>query len=156
MNHRAWGGLLTVAIVLCACTLGTPYHHFLPLPQEGWGRADTVSFALPVMTDAQDCSLHVELRATRLYPYTDLWMGVEQRDSDSVLLCRDTLHISMTDSTGCLSGRGLNLLEYTSEPLALAHMADKSCRQVRIFHLMSQETVTELTDVGLRITRNHQ
>lgn len=156
MSRCAWGFLLMVAVALCACTPGTPYHRFLPLSQEGWDRADTVAFDLPVIADARECKLQVELRATRLFPYTDLWIGVEQRDSDQVLLCYDTLHIDMADSTGRLDGHGLTLLEYASAPLSLASMPKGECRQVRLFHLMSRETVAGLLDVGLCVSRSQR
>lgn len=96
------GALLcsVVALVLAACTGQTRYHRFLPLPAQGWGRQDTLLFQLPDSMAGDGLQMHVELRAMRSFPYTDLWLALEQCDSTHRLLHTDTIHFLMTDSEG--------------------------------------------------------
>lgn len=151
MNMGIRAILLVVTLVLCSCVSDTRYHYFLSLPEKGWGRQDTIVFSLPADTETGWGNLMVELRATRRFFYTGMWIGVQQMDSVTNLLHTDTLCISMADSLGWLDGRGQNLLEYTSSSVGLFCDSDKTCRQVRLYHLMSQETIGGLTDIGLRI-----
>lgn len=148
------GALLcsVVAFVLAACTGQTRYHRFLPLPAQGWGRQDTLLFQLPDSMAGDGLQMHVELRAMRSFPYTDLWLALEQCDSAQRLLHTDTIRFLMTDSEGALSGRGQDFIEYASSALVLASDSVSRCTAVRIRHLMSSETVTGLADVGVKVT----
>lgn len=152
MSRPAWGVCLLMVLLLSACVGRTRYHHYLSLPREGWARQDTVLFQLPDSMPGGRMQVAVELRATRSFPYTDLWIALEQRDSMQRVLHNDTLHISMTDAQGNLSGHGQGLLEYTS--VAIPFVADSlgSCHEVRLRHLMSQEVIPSLTDIGLQVT----
>ncbi len=152
MSRPGCVACLVMAVLLSACVGHTRYHHYQPLPQEGWARQDTMLFHLPDSMPGGQMRLAVELRATRSFPYTDLWLALEQRDSTQRVLHSDTLHISMTDSQGNLSGHGQGLLEYTSAAVPLASDSLGSCREVRLHHLMSQEIIPSLTDIGLQVT----
>lgn len=141
-----------LALVLAACTGRTRYHRFLPLPSQGWGRQDTVLFQLPDSMAGDRLQMQVELRAMRSFPYTDLWLALEQCDSTQRLLHTDTLHFLMTDSEGTLSGRGQDFIEYASDALPMVSDSVSRCTSVRLRHLMSSETVTGLADVGIKVT----
>lgn len=144
-------GLLLVAI-LQACTESTRYHHFLPLSSDGWRRQDTLVFCLPNHLQGRLLEMETALRVTRSFPYTKLWIGLEQRDSLQRVLRVDTLCFNMADSMGNLSGRGQNLLEYTSSSsLPLQSDTLGLCREVYVYHLMSRETIPSVIDLGLHV-----
>ena len=143
---------LVTAMVLTACVGHTRYHRFLSLSPQGWGRQDTVVFHLPDSMPGERLQVRVELRTTRSFPYTDLWLALEQRDTTQRVLHTDTLHISMADSQGNLSGHGQNFLEYASASLPFATDSLCQCCEVCLRHLMTDETIPALTDIGLCVT----
>ena len=120
MSGHGRTSCVVVALLLAACAGQTRYHHFVPLPRQGWGRQDTVRFHLPGGTSWAGLQASVEVRAPRSFPYSDLWLALEQRDSTARVLHTDTLHMSMADSQGNLLGHGFELLEYRSTLLVRA------------------------------------
>lgn len=152
MSGHGRTSCVVVALLLAACAGQTRYHHFVPLPRQGWGRQDTVRFHLPGGTSWAGLQASVEVRATRSFPYSDLWLALEQRDSTARVLHTDTLHMSMADSQGNLLGHGFELLEYRSTAVPLLSDSLGACARVYVRHLMSCEDVPALTDIGLRVS----
>lgn len=151
MSKSGYFCCLLLVAFLQACVGSTRYHHFLPLSSAGWRRQDSLVFRLPDNMRGGLLEMEANLRVTRSFPYTKLWIGLEQRDSSQHVLHVDTLCINMVDGSGNLLGRGQDLLEYTSTSLPLQSDTLGLCREVYVYHLMSRETIPAVTDLGLHV-----
>lgn len=106
-------------------------------------------FSLPHSLPEGRLQVSAQLRAARSFPYSDLWLALEQCDSTHRVLHADTLHVRMADPQGNLLGHGRELLEYSSDTVPLLRDSLSKCSEIRLRHLMSTEVMPSLTDVGL-------
>ncbi len=137
---------------LTACTNNTLLHHYQSIGHEGWSRGDTLLFSLPSdSVNEVPCLLFVELRLTPLYPYSTLCLVAEE-EWDGTVSQRDTLLFTLSDSTGNLCGRGLNLLQY-EQSLRPLTLRPASHGQLRLRHIMSREVMPGVNDVGIKLKR---
>ena len=67
------------ACLLTACNEHTVYHSYQSLPNEEWGKSDTLSFQIPI-TDSVPTTLRLfaEVRNSIEYPYHDLHLFISQ------------------------------------------------------------------------------
>ena len=65
--------------LMAACNENTVYHSYQSLPDEGWGKSDTLSFLIPV-TDSIPPTLRLfaEVRNRTDYPYHNLYLFISQ------------------------------------------------------------------------------
>ena len=96
------------AACLAACNdENTVYHSYQSLPNEGWGKSDTLSFLIPVSDSIPTTfRLFAEVRNRTDYPYHDLHLFISQNMPDSTVWRTDTIAISLADSTGRWTGKG--------------------------------------------------
>lgn len=151
MTHRtllyalAVGGLLTAS-----CAGDTLVHRYTALPADGWARRDTVCFDLPGNVEDICGTLTVGLRTKTGVAIRDIVLAVEQCDSDAFVIRRDTVCYPLTDSEGDALTSGVNFHQYETQFVPFRMEKDrKGC--VRIYHLMTRETIPGITEVGIRI-----
>lgn len=141
----AVGGLLTAS-----CAGDTLVHRYATLPADGWARRDTVCFDLPVYAEDICGTLTVGLRTKTGVAIRDIVLAVEQCDSDAFVVRRDTVCYPLTDSEGDALTSGVNFHQYETQFVPFRMEKDrKGC--VRIYHLMTRETIPGITEVGIRI-----
>lgn len=141
----AVGGLLTAS-----CAGDTLVHRYAALPADGWARRDTVCFDLPGNAEDISGTLTVGLRTKTGVAIRDIVLAVEQCDSDAFVIRRDTVCYPLTDSEGDALTSGVNFHQYETQFVPFRMEKDrKGC--VRIYHLMTRETIPGLTEVGIRI-----
>ena len=89
------------ACLLTACNEHTVYHSYQSLPNEEWGKSDTLSFQIPI-TDSVPTTLRLfaEVRNSIEYPYHDLHLFISQNLQDSTVWRTDTIAFCLADSTG--------------------------------------------------------
>ena len=116
------------ACLMAACNENTVYHSYQSLPNEGWGKSDTLSFQCPV-TDSIPGTLRLfaEVRNRSEYPYRNLYLFIHENLLDSTVW--RTVFVK--------SVRPLHPGNYT----------------VKIVHGMQDEKLTGLNDVGIRIEK---
>ena len=116
------------ACLMAACNENTVYHSYQSLPNEGWGKSDTLSFQCPV-TDSIPSTLRLfaEVRNRSEYPYRNLYLFIHENLLDSTVWRTDTIAVN----------RPLHPGNYT----------------VKIVHGMQDEKLTGLNDVGIRIEK---
>ena len=141
----AVGGLLTAS-----CAGDTLVHRYAALPADGWARRDTVCFDLPVYAENISGILTVGLRTKTGVAIRDIVLAVEQCDSDAFVVRRDTVCYPLTDSEGDALTSGVNFHQYETQFVPFRMEKDrKGC--VRIYHLMTRETIPGITELGIRI-----
>lgn len=146
----AVGGLLTAS-----CAGDTLVHRYATLPADGWARRDTICFHLPQHTEDIGGTLTVGLRTKTGLGIMDIVLAVEQCDSNAYVCRRDTVRYPLTDSEGDALTSGVNFHQYETQhvPFRLEE-GQQGC--VRIYHLMTRETIPGITEVGIRIRNDEE
>ena len=137
---------------LAACTGGTLFHSYKPLPAEGWDRRDTVCFDLPKAETDIDGTLFIGLRTAANISYQDVVIAVEQHfETPSSYRC-DTVRYPLADAEGFALSPGVNHHQYETQHLPI-HLQKGQSGSVSIHHLMRHETLPDITEVGIRIDK---
>ena len=149
------GLTLCVLFLLNACHTDTSYHVYQAVSgEEGWDKSDSLAFHLPVGLSSGEYRMEIGLRHTGEYPYRDIWLSVTQSEGDSIPPRTDTLHIYLTDEKGhwVQSGAmgGLYQHVYVSDKPVI-FSTDSIDRIFRITHLMRQNPLPGISDVGIRL-----
>lgn len=141
-----------IGLSLAACTGGTLFHSYKPLPAEGWDRRDTVCFDLPKAETDIDGTLFIGLRTAANISYQDVVIAVEQHfETPSSYRC-DTVRYPLADAEGFALSPGVNHHQYETQHLPI-HLQKGQSGSVSIHHLMRHETLPDITEVGIRIDK---
>ena len=146
--------VLFSACLLTACNENTVYHSYQSLPDEGWGKSDTLSFQIPI-TDSIPTTLRLfaEVRNRIEYPYHDLHLFISQNLQDSTVWRTDTIVFSLADSTGRWTGHGWGSI-YQSETFVKSVLPLRSGNYtIKVINGMKDEKLQGLSDVGIRIEK---
>ena len=148
-HHTLW---LALSMAVMACTDGTLFHRYKPLPAEGWDRRDTVRFDLPQAEEDIRGTLTIGLRTIPNIGIRDIVLVVEQCDSLAHIRQRDTLHYPLTDAEGYALTGGVNHHQYETQHVPIRLQKGES-GHICISHLMRHEEIAGITEVGIRIDR---
>ncbi|WP_294474196.1 gliding motility lipoprotein GldH [uncultured Bacteroides sp.] len=142
------------ACLLSACNENTVYHSYQSLPDEGWGKSDTLSFQVPV-TDSIPTTLRLfaEVRNRTKYPYRDLHLFISQNLQDSTVWRTDTIAISLADSTGRWMGKGWGSIYQSATFVKSVRPLHPGKYTIKVMNGMKDEMLQGLNDVGIRIER---
>ena len=146
--------VLFSACLLTACNENTVYHSYQSLPDEGWGKSDTLSFQIPI-TDSIPTTLRLfaEVRNRIEYPYHDPHLFISQNLQDSTVWRTDTIAFSLADSTGRWTGHGWGSI-YQSETFIKSVLPLRSGNYtIKVINGMKDEKLQGLSDVGIRIEK---
>ncbi len=145
--------IIVAALLAAGCTDGTVYHAYHSTGSRSWNRNDTLQFALPASPTGEDlvCSLYVGLRIERLFPYESLCIATEEI-RDSAVVHRDTVTFHFADQHGNLINSGIRLLQF-EVPAGLVTLRPSGEGEMRLYHIMTRETVPHITDAGIRVVR---
>lgn len=153
---------LMATFAVAACDEHTAVSTFRSFPETGWERTDTVVVQLDSLAAAGRYvgTVHVRLSTAHPYPFQELILAVE-RDlalaGDSLQTLRDTtidtLKIVTASDRGDYVGRGVSVLEYAAEPIAIDLPAGASGRFC-IRHLMTRTPLEGIREVGLTLRRD--
>ena len=146
--------VLFSACLLTACNENTVYHSYQSLPDEGWGKSDTLSFQIPI-TDSIPTTLRLfaEVRNRIEYPYHALHLFISQNLQDSTVWRTDTIAFSLADSTGRWTGHGWGSI-YQSETFIKSVLPLRSGNYtIKVINGMKDEKLQGLSDVGIRIEK---
>lgn len=144
-------GISLVAAVLSvpftACSPpGNDYAEYVNIPDEGWKYGDTLWFT-PVHPDSL-CRgrLVVGVRHERSFPYTTLWLETTVEDGGSRRT--DTIGISLADSFGSWTGRGIGASFQDSDTLPGTFLHASGSR-IAVRHIMRADTLSGVTQTGI-------
>lgn len=142
-----------MVLLFAACMdSSTMFHRYKSLPREGWERRDTVCFDIPRTNEDIDGTLTIGLRTTQHIGTRDIVLAVEQCGDDGVSRC-DTVRYPLSDAEGNALTGGVNCHQYEDRHLPFRLKKGKDA-QVRIRHLMRHETVSGITEIGIRIDKH--
>lgn len=140
-----------LGLLCAACTGNTMFHSYKSLPADGWDRRDTVCFQLAKAKEDVCGTLTIGLRTKAHVGIRDIVLAVEQCNEKSEVIRRDTLRCPLTNAEGDALSGGVNLRQYETQGLPFLMREGKSA-SIRIHHLMRQETMQGITELGIRLS----
>lgn len=144
---------LFAACVAVACNNeNTVYHSYQSLPDEGWGKSDTLSFFLPV-TDSIPPTLRIfaEVRNRIDYPYHDLHLFISRNMPDSTVWHTDTIAISLTDDDGRWTGKGWGSVYQAETFVQSVRPLHPGNYTIKVMSGMKDIKLKGINDIGIRI-----
>lgn len=130
------------------------YSSWQHLPADGWAYADTISL-MPVDTTLTDNdsvlngALHLALRHSNAYPYSNIWLELTYRNSDSHTI-RDTINLRLADLYGRWLGSGFGA-GYQRELTVSPQTSIDLTKPMRLRHIMRVDTLQGIEQVGIFI-----
>lgn len=149
---RILPGILTATFLITSCIGHTVQHQYKHVAPEGWSRNDTLSFALPPARHEGRYSICTEMRISTTFPYARVCMVRELLLTKPLAVRKDTICISV-DAGGVRSeGKGVTLRSFSHTDSTLVLKAGQE-GSLRLYHLMSRETLPEIKDVGVKVAK---
>ena len=142
--------LLSMIVMIVACTQSTIYHHYEPIDDNGWSRTDTIQYELPTVPEDGDYHISLGLRYNELFPYQGLWIVAETSLHHPTASYLDTLYFRTTDEDGRPTGKGLSLVQ-ADTLLTTLHMPKGQKGQVCLRHIMIREVLPGIKDIGVKL-----
>ena len=143
--------------LLAACGRGErDYSSWEQLPAEGWAYTDTISL-LPVdttLTDNDsilDGTLHVALRHSNAYPYSNIWLELTYH-GDGPYMLRDTINMPLADLYGRWLGSGFGA-GYKRELIVNPDTRIDLTRPVTLRHIMRVDTLRGVEQIGILVEK---
>lgn len=143
--------------LLAACGRGErDYSSWEQLPAEGWAYTDTISL-LPVdttLTDNDsilDGTLHVALRHSNAYPYSNIWLELTYH-GDGPYMLRDTINMPLADLYGRWLGSGFGA-GYQRELIVKPDTRIDLTRPVTLRHIMRVDTLRGVEQIGILVEK---
>ena len=144
---------LLLAVVMLASCDTTVYHRFEPVVGDSWVAGDTLSFLYEGSGRVLDsAAVEVQFRYAARYKYKNLCVRVETHNAEGNLLSADTLCCEIYDDAGRRLGSTAGAM-YQNRSNTVALPA--SCADTLLFkvsHVMNEETLAGVFDVGLRVS----
>lgn len=143
--------------LLSSCKDNTVYHVYRAIPEDsGWRRGDSLVFFFPSGLSPDSYLMEVGVRNTGGYKYRDLWLVLSQSISDTLPPRIDTLHLFLADKKGRWNRGGSAGSYYQSvfvsdKPFVIG--PDSFHRSLRIVHIMRDNPLVGISDIGVRLSR---
>lgn len=146
--------LVVVMLTAIGCGQRPLYSHFEHIPPTGWQRNDTLHFSI-TQKEAGTYGLRLSLRATSLYPFTELALVVERRSRQAGMARADTLFLDITDEEGNQEGAGISLFSYDAT-LTPPTLESNDTLTLSLRHIMTCDVLPGIADIGITLTKNGQ
>lgn len=142
-------------LLLAACQSNIVYHSYEPVSPSGWAKSDTLVYALPASVPAGSYEVEIGIRYQESYPYRDIWLGVSHNSLDTLTYVTDTLQLFLADEVGNKTGNGPGGLYQCDLPYKASFpiRLEGNARTFRIVHIMTDEPLMGISDVGIRLRR---
>ncbi|MDE6801012.1 MAG: gliding motility lipoprotein GldH [Phocaeicola sp.] len=142
-------------IILAACQSDIVYHSYKPVPLDGWNQSDTIVYTLPNYIPTGNYEVKIGIRYQESYPYRDLWLGISHNTEDTLTYITDTLQLFLVDEVGNKTGNGPCGLYQCDLPYkaSLHFCMEGNTRTFRIVHIMTDNPLIGITDVGIQLRK---
>lgn len=147
---------LLAALLLTACHDTARLYIYQPVDPHGWNCTDTLRYDLPADTVAILRTYSLGVRFTEQMAYRNLWLVLEQRvtplgsPTQVPPARRDTLCLSLAHDNGRWEGTGVICHEVQAVCTA-AHTTAAAPMQLLVYHIMPQQAICGITEVGLKV-----
>lgn len=143
--------LSVFALLLISCDGNRLMDENIELGKSGWSSADAKSFNFNVADTVSRYNVLVNVRNTSEYKYKNLYLFIEMT-SPSNKFFRDTVEFQLADAKGKWLGSGIgNIWQNQLLLIREAKLLELGNYSVKIIHGMRDDTLNEISDVGLRV-----
>ena len=142
--------IFIITLLACSCSTDTVYHKYQPINKNGWNRNDTISFIMPDSMKNGVYNAEIGIRHTESYKYMDLWLSAVFPQSNKA----DTFHVFLANDRGNWNSSGSTggFFQISTESLKFNYIPSEDS-VIRIYHIMKDNPLLEITDIGLKITK---
>lgn len=142
--------LLTACAALCSCDHSEQpaYSHFVSVPSSGWNTLDGKEFHVydDDSIPRRRYRMVIAVRHNASFPYSRLWLELEQADSRGVI-STDTVPVEIS-TDGIFRGRGryglFEVLDTLPDPVTVT-----DGWQVSVRHISKDQSISGLNNIGL-------
>ena len=154
MRFMKMGALaLTFSVALVSCFDIPEYSESKPVNSEVWASTDTIHFDLNIENDSILYDCFVDLRHTRDYPFSNLYLFLDLTFPNGKKRV-DTLECVLADKRGKWYGSGLgDIVDHRIEYKAGVKFPAVGSYSLGITHGMRVDPLEGVTDMGFRIER---
>lgn len=135
-----------------SCDTHTPYFHYSHTPIDGWEKNDTLKFDIKPLKITGEYNTSVGLRLNGSYPFTKLYLIVEQDIFPSMRHKIDTVCIQITNADGRYQGQGISNYQYTM-PVDKDYLQADDSLHITVRHCMKRDILPGISDIGIRLDR---
>lgn len=141
---------MTMCCIIISCTTGTVYHHYIPIENNKWLKADTFFFAMPDSMETGVYKTKIGVRHTVSYKYKDLWISIGNNESRKT----DTVHLELANKRGNWNSNGTASGYYQYETLGPEiYYKQGQDSIIKVWHIMKDASIENITDVGIKVYR---
>lgn len=139
-NNRIYTITITLLVfLLAACNGNKRYHQYQPVSPQGWAKGDTICFSIALQDTNRPLRMSVELRHTEAYPYSNLYLFINQ----------DTVAYRLADENGKWTGKGLNSIYQNKFAYKTIELEHPDTLLIKISQGMTDEQLQGISDVGI-------
>lgn len=148
--------LIWVILICTACDPNRVYEQNQDLESALWHADQPVSFEFAIANDSLLYNLHLNVRNGIAYPFHNLYVKYDLRDSTERSLKSELKEVFLSDpKTGKPYGDGLGDLFDHRFPLLLNHKFDYTgMYKIEIQQFMRLDSIPMIVSVGLRVERS--
>ena len=150
--------LMVITMGVTSCSDPRTYDKYKSVSLQGWSRNDTLTFDVPRQWEG-NYQLDLCLRAAQTYPYRNISMIIERK----VIYYRqrkkrektynDTVNCEIINDKGILVGhKGITSTEIR-QAITSFRLNRNDSMQVKIHHIMGCESLSGISDVGVRLIK---
>ena len=143
--------LTAVALVMASCNRLPLYSHYEPIDMQGWQPTDSVGFVVP-LKQAGTYQVQLHVRATSIYPYTQLTLAVHQK---SPIDYTERISLDINSVEGTTSNEGYGISDYSTTLHDVVASNDDDTLSIAIAHGMAHELLPGIADVGITVNVEH-
>lgn len=143
---------MAMAFLLTACNDRVKYNHYVSIPEEGWGKRDTLVFGIDTIDQEGRYTAFLCMRTNAQYPYRYLTLNAKVRNVTQNEVENYTVSTEIKQEEGVSTGTGITYFSYEI-PLATKDLHKGDSLSVAVCHHMRREYMPGITDVGVKLLR---
>ena len=109
-----------------------------------------MTYEIPEIQESRDYVMQVQVRVGTRFPYRAIWVAREVELDNPHILKRDTVRIDMSDNGKNTDASGVTLFSINGEMTPI-HLKKGQKGKLRIVHLMRQETLPLVREIGIKL-----
>ena len=138
--------------LMTACDSQTRYHQFRHINEEGWRKADTIDFEVPLQDSLQSHTMKLQLRHTSRYPYKDLHIAIRILSHDSQYNQTALFNAMLMREQGYWKGKGQGGLYQTDIGETQLPPSHRGNWHIMVYHAMDDSLLVGIHDIGVEVS----
>ena len=144
-------GILTLLLLVSCLSKSKQIHSYRSIPNQTWVWGDTLLYNCQLSDLLARYQLTIEFRHNDHYPFQNLALWYSISPTNEAAICSDTLNFMLCNEQGQWRGRKWSNLFEGSIPASTFTIPHSGEYTIRLLHIMRNDTLTGLYDLGVRI-----